>query len=128
LRKIVSILLLLVYLGCATQLKELIKLPILISHFVEHQKENHSISIFEFMRMHYANGDPHDEDYQEDMKLPFKTISAPISGFDFIVFNVTPLFLFEQTIIYFSSQKIILNTSMFQFELYDSVWQPPKSC
>lgn len=113
---------------CATQLKELVKLPILISHFIKHQQEDHKISIFEFIKMHYANGDPHDEDYHEDMKLPFKTNTTSISGFDLIVFNVTPLIHFEQPINYFSSQKIILNTSMFQFELYDSVWQPPKSC
>ncbi len=58
-----------------TELCQLIKLPVLISHYKEHKALNGDISVFAFLRLHYFNGGPHDS---TDMELPFKTTSVAL--------------------------------------------------
>ena len=66
----------------STQLKELLKLPVLINHYMEHLDENSNLSVYDFLKIHYADGVKYDEDYNVDMKLPFKNIVS-----NNIVFN-----------------------------------------
>jgi hypothetical protein len=56
-----------------TELCQLVKIPVLISHYEEHKALNGDISIFSFLQLHYFNGSPHDN---TDMELPFKTTSV----------------------------------------------------
>lgn len=52
---------------------QLLKLPLLIEHFVKHQKQS-GTSLIDFLENHYAK-DHKDADFPEDEQLPFKNIS-----------------------------------------------------
>lgn len=68
--------LLVLYLAAATPLAELAKLPVLFEHFQEHRQESPDISVLDFFRIHYFNGNNRDADFSRDMQLPFKTLEA----------------------------------------------------
>ena len=55
-----------------TPMQQVLRLPILIEHFREHQAENGSISLADFLILHYFSGNPKDADYDRDMQLPFR--------------------------------------------------------
>jgi hypothetical protein len=57
-----------------TSLSQLFKLPVLVAHYMEHQQLDRSISILDFLSMHYWGQDSDDNDQDRDMQLPFKTI------------------------------------------------------
>lgn len=116
------------YLYSTTQLSELLKIDVLIEHFVEHSKKDINLSFWEFLSMHYANGEVKDADYNKDMKLPYKTldtynyasitICTPIHDFKFQ--NNTTLKLYK-------TPSYKYNFS-FHSNFHSAIWQPPKSC
>lgn len=75
-RKPVAILFAAIYLFGTTEASQLLKLPVLVQHYVEHKTLNKSITFARFLEMHYLGKDEPDNDYQRDMQLPFKTIDA----------------------------------------------------
>jgi len=72
-RKTAATFLLLFYIFGATDASQLLKLPLLVQHFITHRQENPSISFIAFMQLHYQDKTVIDKDFQEDMQLPFKT-------------------------------------------------------
>jgi hypothetical protein len=56
-----------------TSLSQLFKLPVLVAHYMEHQQLDRSISILDFLSMHYWGQDINDNDQDRDLQLPFKT-------------------------------------------------------
>lgn len=75
-RKWAIIGLLALYVFGTTDAYQLLKLPIMVQHFVEHRKEDPSIGLLAFLRMHYADKMVVDDDFSRDMQLPFKTTDA----------------------------------------------------
>ncbi|MEI2737887.1 MAG: hypothetical protein V9F01_03780 [Chitinophagaceae bacterium] len=72
--KIVAIVLSLLLLNSATELHQLWKLPLLAKHYQQHHREDPSLSLFEFLKLHYsAMEHPNDNDDNEDNNLPFKS-------------------------------------------------------
>ncbi|WP_310503723.1 hypothetical protein [Riemerella anatipestifer] len=80
------------YLVSFSEVREVLKLPVLIEHFIEHRSSNPEMSFGQFITLHYLSGDVHDDDYNEDMKLPFKSqnqtiavmlLAIPPASFDF---------------------------------------------
>lgn len=55
---------------------ELLKVPQLVSHFIQHNQQNADIGFVTFIKMHYLGQDINDNDQEEDMKLPFKKIDG----------------------------------------------------
>jgi hypothetical protein len=126
LKKAIVIFFLSIYLFGATPLGELLKIPLLIEHFVEHKSENKSISFFTFLKMHYFNGDPHDADYEKDMKLPFKTISINST---IAAYCYGPNFMFNlsrPTFAYIFKHKFSCITENFYSNYLNAIWQPPR--
>ncbi|MGN6619216.1 MAG: hypothetical protein ACTHJ5_18720 [Ilyomonas sp.] len=72
-KKWAAIILFSVYLFGATDAYQVLKLPLLITHFIQHKEESPNITITAFLKMHYCLDVGIDSDYQQDMKLPFKT-------------------------------------------------------
>lgn len=54
---------------------ELLKLPDLGRHYLEHRQLDSQISLAKFLAMHYLGQDLKDQDAEKDMKLPFKKIA-----------------------------------------------------
>lgn len=64
----------LLLLNGATELHQLWKLPLLAKHYNQHCKENPTMSLFRFLKIHYSDREhPNDHDDNEDNKLPFKS-------------------------------------------------------
>lgn len=125
-KKYLSILFLSVYLLSITQLGELIKLPLLVEHYLEHKQQNSNLTILNFLRIHYQAQHVFDADYDKDMKLPFKS-HTNISS---VVFY--PLIQEYKTIqkVNFKYKKEILYTYSFSYSSISlsSIWQPPRNC
>ncbi|WP_133053903.1 hypothetical protein [Niastella yeongjuensis] len=69
-----AILLLVIYLFGSTDAYQLLKLPLLAGHYVKHKSESPYMTLGSFFKMHYIDPQPFDNDYKQDMRLPFKTV------------------------------------------------------
>ena len=70
-RKLATIMLLLVFSSSFTELGQIWKIPFLMEHFYTHQQQE-GASIVHFLLEHYGN-DHQDADRDQDWQLPFKT-------------------------------------------------------
>jgi hypothetical protein len=127
-KKNISVFFLSIYLLSTTQLSELLKLPLLIQHFTEHQKETKDISFLIFLKMHYFNGDPKDADYDKDMKLPFKTTHVNTSISTYIAFESQSFQLKRQIYTELKIRVFTIFDSWYSNSYLNAIWQPPKSC
>ena len=74
-RKYFAISLFCIYLFSTTEMNQLLKVPLLIEHYFDHQEENTNLTLFQFLNMHYTNPHPIDKNHKKDMDLPFKSHS-----------------------------------------------------
>ncbi len=72
------------YLLGATEDYQLLKLPNLFAHYKTHQQITSSISFSRFIDMHYFSVQTYDNDFQQDMELPFKSSNRTISLLNFV--------------------------------------------
>ena len=49
------------------------KFPNLVEHYIFHKISNENTTLFSFVKLHYLDESIVDSDYDQDMKLPFKT-------------------------------------------------------
>ncbi|MCX6182126.1 MAG: hypothetical protein NT150_09385 [Bacteroidetes bacterium] len=75
-KKLLAISLLSLYLLTLTEVGQLIKLPLLVDHFIEHKEKDQNLSLLDFLAMHYSHSHTPDAD---DLKLPFKSHNGCIS-------------------------------------------------
>ena len=112
------------YLTSSTQLSQLYKLPVFISHFIEHDKGGDFFDEMKAFLVHHYGGHDKDEDWETDQKLPFMKVEIAhidLAAIPKITF-ITPLLL-----------KELIQTSFNYFEqdeLYshylNTIWQPPQ--
>lgn len=76
-KKIFTIILAVLLLNGVTELHQFLKLPSLLNHFRHHRMQDPSISLLEFLKIHYTtNQHPADNDDNEDNELPFKSMGT----------------------------------------------------
>jgi hypothetical protein len=122
----IAIFFLSIYLLGTTPIGQLCRLPMLLSHFQEHQKENKDLSFIGFLKMHYFNGDPKDADYDKDMKLPFKTIDVNTSISVYTAFEMPSFQIERQNFIDLKVNKFSTSDSWYSNSYLDAIWQPPR--
>lgn len=108
-----------------TDSAQILKLPQLVKHFNEHKSQNLELSFSDFLLEHYTDIPHTDNDWEEDMKLPFKKVEHTAS-----------------IIYFFSSPKIqeknrptayhCKPVSLYRFacnlsDFTHTIWQPPKN-
>jgi hypothetical protein len=71
-KRILAIMLTLLVIGETTSLNQLIKVPVLYTHFAEHHAIDPSVDFATFLEWHYWGDDDNDQDDDRDMQLPFK--------------------------------------------------------
>lgn len=125
-KKAIAILLLTTYLFSTTELSQLLKLPVLVSHFTEHKEQNKDLTLWQFLYNHYAFGDVKDADYEKDSKLPFKTmenLSIQIS-----IAEPPSFILISNKNIYTNAKKdtYILKNDSVSSAYLSAIWQPPR--
>lgn len=126
LKKAVPILFLSVYLLTTTELSQLLKLPAFITHFAEHKAQDKSLTIWQFLFIHYAQGDLRDADYEKDMKLPFKTHDNCNASIGVAVPAVATIFLEKPHYFVVINQQFFLTDDEFSSISFSNIWQPPK--
>jgi hypothetical protein len=127
-KKCTAIFLLSIFIFSNTEVHELGKMGVFMAHFFEHQAENPHITLLEFIQMHYSGRVVHDEDYERDVQLPFKTIDCMASG---LVFTLPPQEALLLGTPPFPDEKNIIShyhPSPFCSSHLSDIWQPPKSC
>jgi hypothetical protein len=97
-KSVIAILLIGVFASIQTPLGQFFKLPLLIEHYIKHQKQN-GVSLITFLEDHYAL-DHEDADLPEDNQLPFKSTTFSLIGYviitQIIQVNVVVLSLIEK--------------------------------
>jgi hypothetical protein len=128
-RKFLAIFFLTLYLITATELRQLLKFPVLIEHFSEHKNQNQSITFWKFLKIHYFEDVIHDADYEKDMKLPFKSHSSCNSALT-LVFLVNEVNFTIQPVNIIEERKTVSNIYALQFTAchLNTIWQPPQVC
>ena len=127
LKRTLAILAFSIYLFGATDAYQLLKIPLFIKHFVIHQKQNPSLSLTGFIKIHYLDPLVIDDDFDQDMQLPFKThetdgcmisaISIPIQK---MAIEVPPMVI---TPIVYS----MMEESPYFFIPMVNIFQPPRT-
>ena len=109
-------------------MSQLVKLPILVEHFIEHKKTNQSLSLWQFLDMHYAHGDVMDADYDQDMKLPFKSHDGCFSSASVIFVNAGFQTLDHKVLVSSNNMYSVYNEPLVPSAYLSFIWQPPKAC
>jgi hypothetical protein len=75
-RRLIAVIFLLLTIVTTETGVQLLKLPMLITHFTTHLSEGRSSSLAGFLEEHYSGGRHNDKDSQQDQQLPFKTVNV----------------------------------------------------
>lgn len=127
-KKGIAILFLSIYLCTVTEAHELLKLPVVFQHFIEHQSEDKNITVFQFLKIHYGQDDVQDDDYARDMQLPFKTAG------EFFTSSIAPFVPLNSIIVlaypsvFAGSQNKGHTAPKLHSNYQAHIWQPPKLC
>ena len=127
LKKWTAISFLLIFLCANTELGQLLKLPALIHHYLEHEEDDAGISFISFLHKHYDEEKSHSSANNEHEKLPFKSHDLGFSQATFIFQTPVGFELqVDKTVII--KENISYSTPFYSSSLLSRIWQPPKSC
>ena len=121
-RHFLSILLISIYLISFTEVHQLLKMPVLVEHFIEHRQLTNDLTFFEFLSLHYNSEVAHDSD---DMQLPFKDFGHCVAV-QTMVIPSSKIELKEKA----SSESFISHSVFYKKFVVAShlseIWQPPR--
>lgn len=117
-----------IYIFSATAIAELLKLPLLVEHYYDHQQENSTTSLMAFLTLHYYSENGTDKDTKEDNQLPFKSLSSAttVSFISLMPPAVSVTILKPERAVNpsFSIYKELFLSSQY----LAAIWQPPRNC
>ena len=130
-KKVIAISFLFIFLSAYTELSQLLRLPILIHHFLDHQEQEPNETFADFLNEHYSNHQNHsDHDHHNDHNnhhdnLPFKTTDCATAHVSLAFVNPIKFSIPRPT---FFHDKIspIYNEAFYSFAVVSNIWQPPK--
>lgn len=115
----------LVYLFSAAEFYQFLKLPDLVEHYSEHKNLKKDLSFLDFLMIHYAFDNAKYSDYDQDMKLPFKSGNHSVLAFSVSTPQNKPEIHF--IIPHISAPTIVSDKATFISSAHLSrIWQPPK--
>lgn len=120
LRKATTIFLLVLMVSIQTPFGQLSKLPLLIEHYIKHQKQN-GVSLIDFLEEHYA-AKHKDADWPEDEQLPFKNITCYNTGYAI----VTPLVQANEVALLSIEKKFVFPDTNTPENHSGSIFHPPR--
>ncbi len=125
-KRLFAISFLFIFLTANTTFGQLLRLPTLVHHYLEHVEWDNS-SLFEFLSEHYAKEINHPDDKHHDHEnLPFKNIDCHTSQIVSIV--PQPTFSISQIIPdTVETKKSIRKQQHYSNTFLDNIWQPPRS-
>jgi len=125
-KKVFTLFLISIYLFSATDIKELLKMNVVMEHYHETVQTDGYVSFVQFLEMHYVTDDNNSKDNNRDVQLPFKSTNTTVSSssFQFVTNQVSSL-NFNTSI---SKEKEYLPTvpSFICSNYQAMVWHPPQ--
>ena len=104
------------------------KLPALFYHFIEHKQSNNNLSFSEYINIHYSTSNDHDDDFETDMNLPFKSpVNSSAAALSLCIPFTSVKHVF-QSIDTIAVTDMFFYTCSYSNAYLDSIWQPPKYC
>ena len=122
-KRILSIALISFYIISFTEVHQLIRLPLLVVHFIEHKALSRDITFFEFLELHYSTETAHDD---RDMQLPFKDCSHCVAS-QTVVLPVFNIDLKQEVVSYTPSVHTAFYKKFIPSSHLAEIWQPPKA-
>lgn len=123
-KKVIAYILVFTIMGASIHIDELAKLPMLVSHYIEHKKQHPADTAFDFLYKHYVLNQKAEsaKDKSSDAQLPFKSSQISHAHFSpFVSQNQEANLLIEaQQITY-----LPLEVSK-AFSCSIAIWQPPQ--
>lgn len=121
-KKYFALILLSIFMCANTSIGQLLKIPNLIEHYIDHNNDScvNSISFIDYLILHYSKNAENNLEHQD---LPFKTFDTSGSSlFVFSHFNyqISPV----KTLVSYS--KLFLYNESFQSNSIAAIWLPPK--
>lgn len=124
-KRVIAISFLFIFLATNTAFGQLLRLPTLVHHYLEHVEWDNS-TLLEFISEHYAKTINHPDDKHHDHEnLPFKTADCHTSQ----VITIVPQSHFSLSQIVFETVgvKIYVRNQQDDTNSYlNSIWQPPR--
>ncbi len=106
----------------------MVKIPVLVEHFIEHREENRAITLWQFLYIHYAMGDVKDADYDKDMKLPFKSHDNCVSATSNVYILFSESFFIPQPKQILQEKTFAIKEEFLLTCFLPNIWQPPRVC
>ncbi|MBK6829543.1 MAG: hypothetical protein IPG92_01825 [Flavobacteriales bacterium] len=109
-----------------TELRQLLRVPELIVHFLDHRSEEPNMSLTDFLWIHYCTEQVHDHDFHEDEELPFRSHdNVPTL---IVLLDVLPVHNGEQLIPPSATAPVfpVCDLGVLAGE-HAAVWQPPRA-
>lgn len=114
------------YLLGATEAYQLLKLPSLFEHYKTHQQFEKGLSFSKFIHMHYFEQQTYDNDYQQDMQLPFKSSNRIVSLLNFVIL-FSPKYILSTTIQFVDAKSYLhFNDDKHNSINLGNIFQPPR--
>ena len=108
----------------ATPISQVYKLPVFVTHFIEHDQGGNFFSEMKVFLVHHYGGHPKDDDWQTDQKLPFMQVE--IAHFVQITIPIFRLKIPEPLKTEYQ-EPILSKDERVNYSYYlNSIWQPPK--
>lgn len=121
----IAFLFLICYALSATEAYQLLKLPYFVSHFFRHCQQNPETTFIGFLTQHYAEKIVVDDDYEEDMQLPFKTHEESVHVFQ--VSLPAQAMCFTPPVPFFKPIQFSLEfPHFFPSQYLNCIFQPPR--
>ncbi|MBC7557619.1 MAG: hypothetical protein H7195_11730 [Chryseobacterium sp.] len=125
-KKYVVYFMLFTYLTSFCEVRQIVKLPNLVEHYIKHKMANHDMSVYAFFKMHYLDKQIKDQDYKEDMNLPFKTHDNFTSFFTLNIPPEKPSLNILRQAIYVHYLASFSYSEKFYPSIFQKIWEPPK--
>ncbi|MES2138757.1 MAG: hypothetical protein V4511_03560 [Bacteroidota bacterium] len=124
-KKLIAISFVFVFLYANTELHQLLKLPVLVHHYLEHHEEDNSASFAGFLYSHYNSEKSHsDNDHHDHHNLPFKTDCANVHSS--LAYTGHHQYSFQHTPPVSVKVNVVYNEIIYSSASLSNIWQPPK--
>lgn len=117
--------LLVLFLLQSTELGEFLKFPLLLQHYNQHVHLHPGTTVIGFLKMHYFDKTVVDEDYAQDMQLPFKTLDN--HNLNILLSMPPPAIGIARLHPFYLEPKTVYFSAFVPHNFPGQVFQPPKS-
>ncbi len=117
-----------VYFFSATSFNEMLKLPVLITHFKDHKEDNKGLGFGFFLFSHYSLEDRNDQDAEKDSQLPFNSSQFPPALSIVSIVPSTAIMKITKPVCSEINSLSIYLDLFISSDYIANIWQPPRMC